>query len=269
MRALGEPAVLAALSLCAGAGMATLVGGIAVLRPRILGPRLLGFGLSFAAGAMVYIALVEILAKSTQGFYDTYAHAQQAAGAATAAFFAGLALMALLGRIIPHPEDEAMAGLPDSVPQAQLRRVGVFAAMAIIAHNIPEGMVTFFAALAEPAQGLPLVLAIALHNIPEGLAIAIPVYFATHRRRDALLLCLIAALAEPLGAVLGYLILQPWLSPFVFAILFGVIAGVMVYLALLELLPAAQKLASPRELAGGLIGGMAVIATSLVLMRPA
>lgn len=100
-----------------------------------------------------------------------------------------------------------------------------------------------------------------------GISIAAPVYFATRSRKKTVWACLLSGLAEPLGAALGYLVLQPFLSPAVFGSVFGVIAGVMVFLALDELLPAAKRYSDGHETVYGLTTGMAVIAVSLVLFH--
>ncbi len=106
-----------------------------------------------------------------------------------------------------------------------MARVGLLAALAITAHNFPEGLATFFATLENPAVGAPLAIAIAVHNIPEGVSIAIPVYYATGSKSKAVLAAFGSALAEPVGALLGYVALAPFLSPPVFGAVFGVIAG--------------------------------------------
>lgn len=149
--------------------------------------------------------------------------------------------------------------------RARIARLGLMAAAAITAHNLPEGLATFFATLDDAKVGLPLALAIAIHNIPEGISIAAPVYFAMRNRKWTLLACLVSGLAEPLGAVLGYAVLQPFLSPAVFGGVFGVIAGVMVFLALDELLPAAKRYADGHETVYGLTTGMVLMSVSLVL----
>jgi ZIP family zinc transporter len=84
---------------------------------------------------------------------------------------------------------------------------------------------------------------------------------------QALFATLISALAEPLGALIGYIILAPYLSPAVYGCVFGGIAGAMVYLALDELLPAARRYAKGHETVYGIISGMAVLALSLVLFK--
>ena len=145
--------------------------------------------------------------------------------------------------------------------------VGLLSAIAITAHNFPEGLATFFATLESPSVGLPLAFAIAIHNIPEGIAIAVPVYLATGRKAYAFGASLLSGLAEPVGAAIGYFLLADALSPATFGAVFGLIAGIMVFLALDELLPAAKRYAQGHETVYGLVIGMATIAVSLVLFK--
>ena len=150
---------------------------------------------------------------------------------------------------------------------AQLKRTAMLTMLAITAHNLPEGLATFFSTLESPTLGAPLAIAIAIHNIPEGVAIAVPVYIATQKKSWALMASLISGLAEPFGAVLGYFALAPFLGPTVYGVIFGLIAGVMVYLALDELLPTAKRYSQGHETVYGLVSGMAVLAISLVLFK--
>ncbi len=50
------------------------------------------------------------------------------------------------------------------VSSTQLLRTGMLTLFAISAHNLPEGLVTFFATLESPALGAPLAVAIAIYN---------------------------------------------------------------------------------------------------------
>ena len=134
-------------------------------------------------------------------------------------------------------------------------------------HNFPEGLATFFATLGNPAVGLPLAFAIAIHNIPEGIAIAVPVYYATHNKAWAFGASLLSGLAEPLGAIIGFTLLSRYLNDAVFGAVFGIIAGIMVFLAIDELLPAAKRYAKGHETVYGLVSGMGVLALSLVLFK--
>ena len=72
-------------------------------------------------------------------------------------------------------------------------------------------------------------------------------------------------MSEPVGAIIGYLILLPFLSDLLFGILFAVVAGIMVFISLDELLPAAREYGEHHYSIAGLVAGMAVMAVSLVL----
>ncbi len=263
-----SPVTIAAL-VCVLAAASTVFGGLSVLWAKRSNPRLLAFGLAFAGGAMVYISFVEILVKSQDYFKQEFAGTQMPYLAATVAFFIGILLLVILDRLLPNPHLKLDPRRPHKHPHTHthIKRVGLFATLAITAHNIPEGMATFFATLDHPDLGIALAVAIAIHNIPEGVSIAIPVYYATGSRRAAFTATLISALAEPFGAAIGYVILAPFLSPMVYGALFGIIAGAMVYLALDELLPTARRYAKGHETVYGIIAGMGALAVSLVLFK--
>lgn len=257
-----------AFSICLAAGLATVLGSLLVFFQKTPNPRILAFGLAFAGGAMVYVSLTEIFTKSTEAFTSAFG-AQYGFTYATFAFLAGLLLVMLIDVFIPNPHETLDPNDPNFQEKNRnhIARLGLMAAIAITAHNLPEGLATFFATLENPSIGLPLALAIAIHNIPEGISIAAPVYFATRSKSRTIIACLISGLAEPLGALLGYAILQPFLSSAIFGGVFGVIAGIMVFLSLDELLPAAKRYASGHETVYGLCAGMVVMALSLVLFR--
>ncbi len=138
-------------------------------------------------------------------------------------------------------------------------------ALAIAIHNFPEGIATFTAALKDPALGIAIAVAVAIHNIPEGLAVAIPIYFATGSKKRAFGLSFLSGLAEPAGALIAYLILAPFMNDVIFGVLFASVAGIMVYISLDELLPTAREYGQPHLSIYGLIGGMMVMAISLIL----
>ncbi len=248
------------------AGLATVVGGGLVLFLKKPNFRLLAFGLAFAAGAMVYVSLTEILNKSIASFTVDFGE-KTGFAFGTFAFLLGVVLVLLLDRFVPNPHDTIETQSAKGVSSQQLLRTGMLTLFAISAHNLPEGLATFFATLESPALGAPLAVAIAIHNIPEGVAIALPVYMATGRKDYALWASLISGLAEPLGAALGYFILAPYMNETVYGLIFGVIGGVMVYLALDELLPTAKRYSEGHETVYGLVSGMAALATSLVIFK--
>ena len=79
-----------------------------------------------------------------------------------------------------------------------------------------------------PTTGLPLAIAIAIHNIPEGLAIAMPVFYATHSRTRAITLGALSGFSEPFGAILASLVANENSSEGAFGGMFGLTAGISV-----------------------------------------
>ncbi len=260
-----SPAVLIAFAVTLGAGLATAIGAASVFRVHHSNPRVLAFGLAFAAGAMVYVSLVEIFVKSQVAFTEGFG-AKGGYSMATLMVFLGMALVMALDRFVPNPHPTLQEAVTPA-DKDRIARTAVMAAVAITAHNFPEGMATFFATLDNPSVGAPLAFAIAIHNIPEGVSIALPVYYATGSKTKATLAAAASGVAEFIGALIGYLVLAPFLSPTVYGVVFGMVAGVMVFLSLDELLPAAKRYAQGHETVYGMVLGMGLLALSLVLFK--
>jgi len=125
--------------------------------------------------------------------------------------------------------------------KAQLLRTSIVTAISIALHNFPEGIMTFVAALADWKVGVATAFAIGIHNIPEGIAIAIPYFYASGSRWKAFAMAFLSGLAEPIGALLGWLIFDNLWGPEVFGLMFGLTAGIMVFISFHELLPLAIK----------------------------
>ena len=180
------------------------------------------------------------------------------------AFFAGVLLIAVIDRFVPediNPHEE-----PRTAGSIRMRKVGVITALAIAIHNFPEGFATFFVALQDVSLALPLAFAIAIHNIPEGIAVAVPLREATGKKWAAAGWAALSGLAEPVGAIIGYIFLKPFLGPASLGITFAVIAGIMVFVSLDKLLPTAIATGRHHAAVYGVVGGMAVMAVSLVLL---
>ena len=180
-------------------------------------------------------------------------------------------LIAIIDKLIPAFENVHEAHMVEELQDKEkakrfrkLYRVGFFTALVIAIHNFPEGLATFISAIKDPAIGFAIAFAIAIHNIPEGVAVSIPVFYSTGSRKKAFIYSFLSGLSEPLGAVIGYLILLPFLNDVVFGILFASVAGIMVFISLDELLPASREYGESHLAIYGMIAGMIVMAVSLL-----
>merc|ERR1719440_814692 len=107
----------------------------------------------------------------------------------------------------------------DASEKMNMISTAAFSGIAIAAHNFPEGLATFVAAVEEPEFGASMAIAIAIHNVPEGLAVAIPILKATNSKTRAFLWAFLSGIAEPVGAGLGWLVLREVIGPLVYAML--------------------------------------------------
>lgn len=249
------------------AGLSTGIGSCIALLARRTNRKFLSISLGFSAGVMVYVSMVEILSSAQSTLAD--AAGERAGGWLTAAgFFGGILLIALIDRLVPSEENphEVRRVERENTPPAKLMRMGALTAMAIALHNFPEGLATFVSALQEPGVAIPIVAAIAIHNIPEGIAVSVPIYQATGSRFKAFRYSFLSGLAEPAGALIGWLILMPVMNDVVFGLIFASVAGIMVFISFDELLPAAREYGEHHLSIYGLIAGMAVMAVSLLVM---
>lgn len=263
--------VIFAFSLTLFAGLSTGIGGALILFSKKTNPKFLSVALGFSAGVMIYISFADMLVEANEllaiGLGPT-----TGAWAATAAFFVGILFIAVIDKLVPEDENphelhivEEMDGKGEK-HNSQLMRTGLFTALALAIHNFPEGMATFMAALSNPVRGVSVTIAVALHNIPEGIAVALPVFYATRNRKKAFGLSLLSGLAEPLGALVSFLILYRFLNDTLLGLVFAFVAGIMVYISLDELLPAAKEYGEHHLSIYGLVAGMAVMALSVLLL---
>jgi ZIP family zinc transporter len=253
--------VFVALALTVFAGLSTGIGSaIAYLirKPKIT---YLSFSLGFSAGVMIYVSFLELLPNSSEGI-------GQAAG--IGAFFGGVLVTGILDMLIPEETNpHHFAGVTKKTKLSddnKLMRAGMFTAIAIAVHNFPEGLATFGAALSNVKLGTVIAAAIAIHNIPEGISVSMPIYYATGSRNKAFVYSFLSGIAEPLGAIAGFALLQPFLSEEVLSGMLGFVAGIMVYISVDELLPMAHKYGVNHIVMLGFVFGMLVMALSLLMV---
>ncbi|MFN3555462.1 MAG: zinc transporter ZupT [Bacteroidales bacterium] len=263
--------VLMAFGLTLFAGLATGIGSTIAFFTKTTNTRFLSLALGFSAGVMIYVSFMEIMPKSIDAMIDELG-ARSANLISVAGFFTGILVIAIIDKLVPEFENpHEIKKVEDLKPDAEtarkqkLYRMGIMSAMAIAIHNFPEGLATFIVALQDIKLGLPIAIAIAIHNIPEGIAVSVPIYYATGSRKKAFKHSFLSGLAEPLGAIFGFLILMPFLNDVLFGFIFASVAGIMVFISIDELLPAAREYDQPHLSLYGLIGGMALMAVSLIL----
>lgn len=233
------------------AGFSTMLGTIFIFFKR-QNDKLVLKSLSFAAGVMITVSIIDLIPESfllLKNFYPLFP------------LIIYILIFIVIGIIFSMLIDKY---LPDNLSNSKLYKIGLISMLAIIVHNIPEGIATFMAGSTDIKLGISMTIAIALHNIPEGISISVPIYYATKSRGKALLYTLISALSEPLGALITFLFLQPFINDKIMGYLFSLIAGIMIHIATYELLPESFKYKDKRGVIWILIGSIIMFLSHLI-----
>lgn len=227
------------------AGISTGIGSAIAFFAKRTNTSFLSLSLGFSAGVMIYVSFVELFTSSVQTLVEMHGKSE-GTFYATLSFFGGIVLILLIDKLIPRYENPH-----------EMHRVEEMSEKAKIQLDVKPKLLRV---------GMVTALVLAIHNFPEGISVSVPVFYATGNRKKAFWFSFLSGLAEPVGAVIGYLVLAPFLDDNVFGIIFGMIAGIMVFISLDELLPAAEEYGKHHHAIYGLVVGMAVMALSLLML---
>ncbi len=255
------------------AGLATCVGSFLTFFTHHTNKRLLSLSLGFSAGVMIFISFTEIFPEAQKILGREYGE-RNGYLFTLLAFLGGVILTALIDKFI-FPEDEDPHDIGNIVKSQEdparrqhyrkFHKIGMFTALALAIHNFPEGLVTFITNMNGADFGIPIAVAIIIHNIPEGIAISLPIYFATGSRWKSFLYAFLAGIAEPIGAVIGYLFLRETGEGLI-GVALAAVAGVMVFISFDELFPTARECGKHEEVIIGLFAGMVLMGVSIMFL---
>ena len=295
-----------AILLSLFAGLSTTIGSLVAFFMKGPNPKFLSFTMGFSAGVMILVSFVELLQESIQSIglltgtlffflgmlimfgIDVFiSHEYE--------FEDNIEMiMNNNGECKPHPHQiirhkrqrgghhhENRLGLRHGPrdgtgygphdgrghnTRISLAKTSLFTFIGVFIHNFPEGMATFIGTISELQLGLILAVAIALHNIPEGIAVAVPIYACTGDKRKAFKWSFLSGMSEPLGAIVTWIILTPFINEFLLSAMLAIVGGIMVYISLDELLPVSRSLGKEHISILGIITGMFVMTISLVIL---
>ena len=257
--------ILLAFGLTLIAGLSTGIGSLIAFLAKETNTKFLSSALGLSAGVMIYVSFMELMPESTALLSDIYSERMAQIYMLTA-FFLGIGCIAMIDWGVPEDENPHEIHTQEEADKQGLKRTGTMLALAIGIHNFPEGLATFTSALTNMEIAIPIVFAIAIHNIPEGIAVSVPIYHATGNRKKAFLYSFLSGMAEPIGALIGFLFLAPIWSPTLNASMLAFVSGIMIYIAFDELLPGTEKYGHHHLGILGVILGFAVMAVSLVML---
>ena len=239
------PALEAALLAAAFTALATGAGALPVLfvgRTSLRGQSvMLGFSggimLAAAAFSLALRVIDTVLESNTQLIANAKALPGlqiSTAAIVTGGIVIGAGTMLLIDQWLPHAHTaDGAAHRPGDMARVWL------VVLAIALHNVPEGLAVGVAHASGAAQGTAVTLGIAAQNLPEGLIVAWAMRTLNYSRANSVLIALATGLMEPIGALIGVMLvglsaaLLPWGLAFA--------AGAMIFVVSHEIIPESHR----------------------------
>ena len=249
--------VLYAFILSFLAGLSTVIGALIIFFDKRKNNKIVTISLSFAAGVMICVSFTDLLPNSYKMMLD---------GTSVFPKVMLTLIFMVIGVIISMLIDKYLPSDYESQDNKGLYKIGIISMVAIILHNIPEGIATFITSSNNISLGITLSLAIALHNIPEGISIAVPIYHSTGSKLKAIMYALLSGMSEMVGSILAYFFLAPLINEHVMASLYAIIAGIMIHISVYELIPGAYKESTLKGVIKYFLIGFAIMIVTHLLM---
>ena len=226
------------------AGLSTILGALVILfkwqREHI--NKFIVFALSFSLTIMIGISILELIPEATYNILTKYKLIKGTIFCLIF-FIIGIIIVYIINKKINTKEND-------------LYRVGVLSMIALMFHNLPEGIVTFLSSYQNIQLGLKLSFAIMMHNIPEGISIAVPIYYATGSKRKSFKMTLLSGIAEPIGALMAFCFLRYFINDVMISFILLLVAGLMITLSIHDLFPKAKKYHEDEFILIGIITGI-------------
>lgn len=170
----------------------------------------------------------------------------------------GISLLKILDIFVPDHDHNKV---PKNKHEKHLYHIGLVTAIALLFHNIVEGISIYSSYLVDQKMGILLSLGVMLHNIPFGIQVS------SNMSKDKIksILILVLLSCSTLIGALCIFIFNASISSFVLGILISLTLGMMIYISVVELLGEVVVNLKNKTTIIGLISGFLVLALSTIL----
>lgn len=213
--------------------------------------RVVDFSLGLALGVIVMLILTDMLPEIIEhlGIKHLYLF--------LIFTLVGYCILKLLDTFIPDHDDD---GHMDNAHEKKenLVHIGVITSLALVLHNIIEGMAVYSSVISNTSLGLSITLGIGFHNIPLGMVVA----GTFHQSKENLSKTILSIIAVSLSAFLGGLILffldLTTISPVLLGILLSITLGMLLFISISELFPRVKATKNKKSAYTGIAIGVII-----------
>ena len=169
----------------------------------------------------------------------------------------GVVLLKVLDLFIPEHDHEH--SLHHDCSEENLVHIGIVSLVAIVLHNVIEGMAVYSLSIESLKVGILVALGVGLHNIPMGMIIASTLEHEDKKKK--MIAYGLATFSTFIGGLIMALI-SSFITDFVIGILICITLGMILYIVLFELLPHVLHGEHKKQSIIGIIVGILVIIVS-------
>lgn len=242
------------LGLTLLAGISILIGALIVFLLKN-NKKLTDFSISMAVGVMVTLLIFEMIPESFELLSEKFPFSTNIIIVIALALI-GILILKILDLFIPdHDHDE-------NVSNKNLFHIGLVSSIALILHNLIEGMAVYSTAITDNSLGILLTVGISLHNIPLGIMITSTLYESNNSKKKTILILVAIALSTLIGGALMFL-LSSIINNVVRGILLSITLGMIIYIILFELLSEMITIKNKKITILGIIVGVGIFLLTL------
>ena len=219
----------------------TLLVGLFILLGSIIGfyykdnKKITNFSISVAFGVIVGLILFEILPETFEILKEQIG-ISRCISAIIVLSLIGIVLLKILDLFVPYHNHEAHHNHKhnnENCHNEHLYHIGIVSSIAVIFHNLIEGMSLYLVTNSSISSGILLCVGVGLHNIPIGLVIASTLTSSNYSKNKTLKVSLVVSLATFLGGIIMFIL--GGVNELVEGILLGLTLGMLIYISIFEL----------------------------------
>ncbi|GEM_PF-71865 len=248
LRVSGGNVVLIALYASLFVALMTSLGALVALFAKQLPERSIDFSLAFAAGIMLVASFTSLIIPAME-----YSRSFIPAGTG---IFLGVLMIYLIDRFVPHKH--LYKGFEGPKVMRERLKLAWLLIIAVIIHNLPEGLAVGTSIVYDLKTGLVTSIAIGIQDFPEGMIVALPLAVISKKRFTPIMLGILSGLAEAAMGVVGALLFS--ISGALLPYGLGLAGGAMLYVTVKEMIPEIyRKGSAPGIITVGFFAGFYVM----------
>ena len=222
--------------------------------------RFIDFSMSLAFGVMGMLILIDLLPEAYEvidsgNFFYNILYIVVGAGI-------GFLLLKILDYFIPDHDEE-----DDSLEESykNLKHIGLVSSIALVIHNIVEGMAIYLLITSDFKAGLLACIGVGLHNIPLGMVITSAFYKASQSKKNTFFIILGISLSTFIGGLFIYLFPLSSGIEVLEKVSLTLTIGMLSYILSMELLPKLIQMKNKKIMISGMILGILLLLMTLFL----